>query len=315
MDPLRLIAAAEGVFLRREALDCGYDDRQIAALVRARVWHRVRRGCYLPYDVWDTLDATERHLVLAHAVRRSTPGPVVFTHATALVALGIAVWGVDLSRVHVTRLDAGAARRQPDVVHHVGRLPEDEVLHVRGLDVSAPARAVVETATVAHLEPALVSADNAQFLGLTDIDDLHRTFERLSHWPGSQKIHVLLMYTDGRHESVGETRSMVLFHRTSIPLPEPQREVYDDAGRLVAVADFDWDELGTLGEFDGRGKYFRAYDPDKSPDQVVYEEKQREDLVRGLTGKSFFRWDWTDLGRPRQLESRFWDHVRRRRAA
>jgi hypothetical protein len=121
-DPLRVIALHEGVFLYREAIAAGFDDKQISARRRRGEWHRVRHGCYCFGDVWATLSATERHLVLAHAVLRMTPGPIVFSHVTALIAHGIAVWGADLSVVHVTRLDHGAARKQPDVRHHVGGL-------------------------------------------------------------------------------------------------------------------------------------------------------------------------------------------------
>ena len=120
-DPLRTIAAEEGVFLRREALDCGYTDARIRAMRRNGTWHRVRQGCYCFGDVWRTATAEERHLILLRAVLRSTPGPVAVSHVSALVARGVAVWGADLSRVHVTRLDAGSARIERDVTHHVGR--------------------------------------------------------------------------------------------------------------------------------------------------------------------------------------------------
>ena len=45
-----------------------------------------------------------------------TPGPIAFSHTTSLILQGVDVWDADLSRVHVTRLDEGAARRQRDVV-------------------------------------------------------------------------------------------------------------------------------------------------------------------------------------------------------
>ena len=52
--------------------------------------------------------------------REVTPGPIAFSHTTSLILQGVDVWDADLSRIHVTRLDEGAARRQRDVVHHVG---------------------------------------------------------------------------------------------------------------------------------------------------------------------------------------------------
>jgi hypothetical protein len=90
-DPLRIITEAEGVFLRREALDWGYTDKMIRTRLRAREWHRVRHGAYCFRDQWDPLFAEDRHLLLARAVLRTTPGPVALSHTTALIAHGVDV--------------------------------------------------------------------------------------------------------------------------------------------------------------------------------------------------------------------------------
>ena len=78
-DPLRVIAEADRVFLRREALACGYTDKLIARQVRtpplaagATYYICCRRGALAT-----TPPATQRHLTLASAVVRTTPGPVV----------------------------------------------------------------------------------------------------------------------------------------------------------------------------------------------------------------------------------------------
>lgn len=304
-DPLRVIIEQDGVFLRREALACGYDDKTIARMVRSGVWHRVRHGVYCFADVWSTYTPDERHVTLARAVLRTTPGPVVLSHTTALLVHGIAVWGADLSRVHVTRLDEGAARIERDVVHHVGRCPETEVTVVAGLAVVTPARAVIEAATVQNLESAIISADNALFLRRCTPPALHEMFGQLHHWPGSQKIHVVLQQMDGRAESVGESRSRFLFWRQGLPRPELQFKVYDAGGRLVAVTDFVWHEYGVFGEFDGKVKYGRFLKQGEEPGEAVFREKQREDLVRALTGYRCGRLVWVDLSSPGRTSNRF----------
>ncbi len=303
-DPLRVIAEADGVFLRREALAAGYSDKLIARMVHARLWRRVRHGAYCFSDVWDTLTTEDKHLTLARAVLRTTPGPVVLSHTTALLAHGIATWGADLTRVHVTRLDDGAGRTERDVEHHVGVCSEADVTTAGGLPVVQAARAVVESATLQSLESALVSADSALFRRLCTPQEVRATFESMNHWPGSQRIHVVLQQMNGLAESPGETRTRYLFWRGGLPTPLLQYDVYD-GDLLIATTDFAWPELRQLGEFDGRVKYGRLLRKGETPGDAVFREKRREDLVRAVTGFGFGRVVWVDLSHPRQTIARF----------
>jgi hypothetical protein len=305
-DPLRIISEAEGVFLRREALECGYSDKAIRARLRAREWHRVRHGAYCFRDQIEPLYPEQRHLLLARAVLRTTPGPIALSHTTALLAHGVAVWGAPLHRVHVTRLDDGAARLERDVVHHVGQVRADEeVDHVDGMPVVGVARAVIEAASILGTESALVSADSSLHKALCTPEELHARFAACHHWPGSQKIHIVLNRMDGRHESPGETRSAYLFWRQGLPQPEPQWEIYDHHGILVACVDFAWPWLGVFGEFDGAVKYGKLLKPGQSPEDAVIAEKDRENLVRELTGWLCGRLVNSDLAAPGRTAERF----------
>ena len=304
-DPLRIIAESDGVFLRREALECGYSDKSIAARLRGREWHRVRHGAYCFVDTWAAASPEQRHLILARAVLRTTPGPIVLSHTTAVVAHGIATWDVDLTRVHVTRLDMGAGRRERDVEHHVGRCPERDVMVVDGLPVVVPARAVIEAATLLSVEAGLVVADSALFRAACSVEELRQTFERFNQWPRSQRIHVVLHHMDGRSQSAGETRSRFLFWRQGLPVPELQFEVRDEWGGLVAATDFAWQEQRAFGEFDGRLKYGRLLRAGETAGDAVFREKQREDRVRELTGYRCGRLVWSDLATPAITAARF----------
>jgi len=306
-DPLRIISEAEGVFLRREALECGYTDKAIRSRLRAREWHRVRHGAYCFMDQWAPLFADGRHLVLAKAVLRTTPGPVALSHTTALLAHGVAVWGADLSRVHVTRLDHGAGREERDVKHHVGTVrPErGDVSEVDGLPVMAVARAVIESASILGTQSALVSADSSMFNKLCTPDELRASFAACSHWPGSQKIHVVLNRMDGLHESVGESRSDYLFWRQGLPRPVPQWRVCNHNGVLVAKLDFAWPDLGVWCEFDGKAKYVKYLRKGQKPEDAVFEEKKREDLARRLTGWMCGRIVNSDLDAPARTAQQF----------
>ncbi|MCW2782234.1 MAG: hypothetical protein JWR35_2683 [Marmoricola sp.] len=310
-DPLRMITAIEGVFLRREARELGYDDKAVIAAMRARLWHRVRHGAYCFADDWASQTPEQRHLTLAKAVLRTTPGPVALSHTTALLALGIAVWGADLRRVHVTRLDNGAGRVERDVQHHVGLTSDSELVRVGLLPVMNVARAVLEFASIVSVESGLVSADHALHVQACSADELRARFDTLNHWRGSQKIHVVLHHMDGRAESPGETRSRFMFWRQGLPAPELQFEVYDANGVLIATTDFAWPEHRVFGEFDGRVKYGRYLRVGEEAGDAVFREKRREDLVRAITGGAFGRLVWEDLRHPAETAERFRNLLRR----
>lgn len=50
----------------------------------------------------------------------------------------------------------------------------------------------------------------------------------------------------------------------------------------------------TVGEFDGRIKYGRLVPSGRQPGDVVFQEKRREDLIRG-EGITVVRWTWAEL--------------------
>ena len=104
-----------------------------------------------------------------------------------------------------------------------------------------------------------------------------------------------MAFADPRSESVGESRSRVAIARAGLPVPRPQLDVVSADGVVVGRCDFGWEELGVVGEFDGKVKYGRALlRPDQDPGDVVFEEKLREDALRD-TGREVVRWVWAEL--------------------
>jgi very-short-patch-repair endonuclease len=72
---------------------------------------------------------------------------------------------------------------------------------------------------------------------------------------------------------------------------------------VIARVDFLWREERTVGEFDGRIKYGRLLQPGQTPEDVIFAEKVREDLLRDL-GWTVVRWLWRDLYRSGVLRDR-----------
>jgi hypothetical protein len=297
MDPLRMLTGQAGFFTRREADAAGYDDRAVAAMVRAKVWTRFRRGYFAFTDEWLALDDVGRHRVRARAVLRSLGPVVALSHVSAVIEHGIDVWGVPLGRVHVTRLDGGAGRNERDLAHHEGRCLDGDLTVVNGVPVTVAARSVLETGAKISSEAALCLFDSGLFRERFDHDELSRMHDRLGNWSGMQHLHIPVRMATGRSQSIGESRGRWLFRQSHVPAPVLQHEVYD-GDRLVGTCDWAWPDRDTLGEFDGWLKYGRLLTPGQSPGDVVFAEKQREDELREVSGSAMFRLVWSDYDRP-----------------
>jgi hypothetical protein len=181
MDPrLEAIRDEKGVFLTSEALDLGYDDKDIAAAVRGKHWHRVRRGAFMSYPAWQQADADERHRIHIRAVMRSLGDRVALSHVSNVVERGIATWGLDLSTVHVTRLDGASGRTTRDVVHHEGLVTGDEVERIDGMLMLRADRAIAESLTLCGIEAGLVMADSALHMKVLEPAELPAAFHRIA---------------------------------------------------------------------------------------------------------------------------------------
>ena len=303
LDPLRSIATTHGVFLRSEAIAHGYDDRTLARARHAAVLVRVRHGAYTFAELWHDADDIGRLRIHAQAVTRSYRDRVVLSHTTAAALHGFDTWAVDPSPIHLTRADAGASRREPDVIHHRGRLSTSDVVERDGLLLTNPARSVVDAATLLPVESGLVIADSALRSGSVSKEEIVDLTESRERWPGTQHLGLVHRLADGR-KSVGETRSRYLFWSQGLPLPQLQYPVLDHRGHVAGITDFAWPEAGLLGEFDGRVKYGRLLRAGELPGDAVFREKQREDLLRELTGWRMIRLTWVDLGRPTETALR-----------
>lgn len=299
MDPLRIIEDLDGFFTTTQAHEVGHDHKSIARQVRGKQWHRLRRGYYAFFDTWHELDDVGRHRVRSSAVLHSLGSAVALSHVSGALAHGITVWGIDLSRVHVTRLDGGAGRIEGDVVHHEGFCVKDDLREVDGQRVLAAERCVLEAGSRAQGAAKLVPLNSLLHLGLGTRASLEAQFAQMERWPFVRSMHVPVRMADPGAQSAGESWGLHLFWTGGVPRPQTQFKVRDDAGQLLGTCDWGWPEQRLLGEFDGRVKYGRLLRPGQEPGDVVFAEKQREDLLREVTGFRMVRIIWDDYQRPR----------------
>ena len=288
----------QGLLTRGQAIAAGASDDDLRRAVRSGVLRRLRRGCYTAAPAYAQLSAADQHVLLARAAVACQLGQVALTGPSAAALHGLNLHGQDLDIVHLVRLDAGSARHQTGIKHHV--LTHDitkDLMVVSGLTTVTPARSVWEVATTSSLESGVCTLDSAlrRWPDLPgELSTISATFSRR---PGSRRARLTMALGDGRADSPGESISRVLFHRFGVPPPQLQHEVVNSDGEIIATTDFYWPDHRHVGEFDGKVKYSQLLRPHETPGDAVFREKQREDAVRAeLLGMT--RWTWRDLMPP-----------------
>jgi hypothetical protein len=292
-----LIHRNRGYFTRAEFVASGYNDTDLRRGVRAGLFERLRHGVYVPAAEHAARTPEQRHLILVRAVADKLGPAVAVSHQSACALHGFAMYGHPLDKVHVTRLDGSAGRTEHGIVHHVGQVVHDDDLEeIDDLLVMKPARAVFEAGTIGSVESAIVVMDSALHRASVTRDELAALSSRLHSWQGARTARYALSLADGRAESPGESRSRYLFRRESLPIPQLQVPVHDADGRLIGYTDFGWLDHHHLGEFDGRIKYGGIPGDRRTPQQIAFDEKRREDTMRAqLFGMS--RWTWSEIDR------------------
>jgi hypothetical protein len=295
---------AHGILLRRNAVAAGMDDNALRRAVRAGAIVRVRQGAYVVRPVWEAADRLARYRLLVEAVQQQYDDTVALSHTSACIAQGGPNWALDLSAVHLTNLHARGDRSTAGVVHHRGVCRVDDVTRADGRWQTSPARTAMDTACLAGRDAAVAVLDWYQRSGMATRDQLTAVFEGMRTWPDTLALHRVLQLSTGLAESVGETRTYLLCKDQRLPTPVQQLEILHPSGRLAGRVDFAWPDRRVMAEFDGRQKYLRLRRPGETIEQAVLREKEREDLLRELTGWLMIRLVWADLDRPEATAER-----------
>lgn len=263
---------------------------------------RIGHGAYVPRDAWDALTPHERHLVrITVHVRPRT----LLSHESALAVHGIrtlAPWPdrVALIVPGTTRSD----RRGRWLVKHpsppgrgvmmpLGATP----VPVTDMDTTGAA-----IARAWRFRDAVVVLDQLLRRGASR----RRMIALVAEGPvrASRRATTAIEFADAASDSVGESVARVAMHFAGTPTPVLQQEFRGPGGRVARV-DFWFPEQGAVIEFDGETKY---RDPGlrggRSAEQVVIDEKYREDWIRALPGvRSFRRIRTRDVEDRRTLEA------------
>jgi hypothetical protein len=269
-----------GVFTVADARRAGYRTDEIRTAVGTGAWHRLRRGVYVRAEVWavSAADDRTRHLldVLA-ALTVLGSGPVVSHSSAARVHRLVLPRQID-DAVRFTHTDQWRTGRGYRIA--AADLPPEDVVATSFFTATSAARTLVDCAREWPLPDAVVAIDAALFGRRVLRADLSAAVLRQSHWLGIGNAARAVGLADGRAESPLETRGRLSVVEAGLPCPELQVELHGPDG-FVARLDGWYEDAAVALEFDGRVKYD---DPrgDRTPAEVAWEEKRREDKIRGL---------------------------------
>jgi hypothetical protein len=291
-----LLAVAErqfGVFAARDALRAGYAEEEIQTEVARRRWVRVRRGVYADRGIVEVAraDPAEWHRLQCAAVLIRLGGSPAISHASAALVQGMVVPSGCDDRVRLT--DTGQWRRGRGYDVSRATLPQGHLRGFGSFSITSPARTLVDCAREWPLDDAVIAIDAALHAGLLDAVELAGVVLDQTHWNGIGAAARAVGLADGRAESPLETLGRLRIVGSGLPPPELQVEIHDARG-FVARVDAWYEEAAVAIEFDGLVKYEDPRDG-RSPARVLWDEKRREDHMRGL-GVRVVRLARPDLG-------------------
>ena len=281
--------------LAREAERLG-SGRDLRRLTQQGVLTRVATGVYMDSVSWRGMDLNQRYrTVVRSAALVSTPG-AQFSRDSAAALYRLPNIGAWPQKAHeLTEPSPGGTSRKNIRRHGLGL--DKEPMVIDGVTVTSLQRTIIDMSSTTPFVRAVTMADAAlrepragefrHLLGVPAVNQLQllESLDSLLPYPGSTRARLAIKFADGKSGSPGESFSRIQFHALGLPPPELQVEIFDEAGSIGFV-DFYWRHLGLACEYDGRSKYGvnRQFQRDISVEQVLWQEKLREDRMRRVVG-------------------------------
>jgi hypothetical protein len=289
------------LILVRQLRDRADTRHQHARAVRKGDEVRLIRGAYMARETWDRLDERSRHVLRMVAFARTRRVSPVFSHWSAAACHGLPLLGHLPGALHVVVGRTSGGRSARGVAAHSITVPKLDIVQADELRLTSQARTVVDLAAVARTPAAVVMADH--FVRTSGREALIVAWQRAQPFRGHRRAWDVIDFADGRAGSALESVSRV--NMRAIGCPQPHLQIpFSDSDGLIGVVDFFWPELGIVGEADGDVKYLDpSFRGGRSADQVVLDEKIREDRLRAL-GLRVVRWRWRTAADVHALRSK-----------
>jgi very-short-patch-repair endonuclease len=255
-----LAARQRGVVSVRQLHAAGFDDAAIERRFRAGRLHRVHRGVYLVGHAIAPERAVEIAALLA------CPPRSVVSHRSAA-----RLWGLPSLRGWTAPVDITVTGRDPGrksgiTIYRTKSLRPRDVRRIDGIPAKAPARTLVDLATVLPVDDLEVAFADARAQGLLREADLVDVLSQSRGRRGARTIRsVLAAAGRGLTRSEAERRMLALVRTAALPAPKT------NARLDRCEVDFLWPDQKVVVEIDGYAFHAgsQAFERDRERDATL----------------------------------------------
>lgn len=283
---------------RRDAMGFGLNPRSVDGRVRAGEWLAIRRGIYAEAAHVETLvHRSQVQRLYDDAAAMATRLVHVRSHDSAAVVWDMPIPLADAPISHLTVPLPDTYRNAPQrsrfrngVKHHLAPYDEhDRPTVVDGVPVLGRARTAVDLAREHGVAIGVCGMDAARRAGVS-LAELAAVHERMGSWPHINAVRHAVELSDPGAQTLIETLARLLVQSLGQGRPETQFGLRDQ--RREAFVDLRLRRH--LFEADGQLKYLPDGVSNRAPQEVLWEEKKRQDWLCGFKlGMS--RLTWSDV--------------------
>ncbi|MGK2853444.1 MAG: hypothetical protein ACSLE3_04950 [Microbacteriaceae bacterium] len=295
----------QGLILVADHREAEYRERSLRRSAN-RTTVRLRPGVYVEREQWQRAAPIERHRLRVLAASVKVRPDTVFSHHAAAAIHGIPTLGAWPTAIDILTARGPSGRSDGLIARHALGIDDARVERRDGVLVTTPAQTVVHLALAEDFQSAVCRVDRVLWRKdpLCAREDLEDALALLHGRRGYRKAVAAVDFGTSLADSVLESASRVQLHWLGYPPPILQQAFPLSGGRQVRT-DFWWPTHRVIGEADGAEKYLN---PDlrkgRTADQVVLQEKRREDELRAMV-RGFVRWGMPEALDGRLLAARF----------
>jgi hypothetical protein len=303
---ITFIEAQQAVSTRAQLLGSGLLPRNIARAVDAGELRRLQRNRYVRDELWSGLWPESRHRIeVSAALGEMRDGGGTASYDSAGVLWDFSLYRHVPAAVHMSMSPRERMSSRPGLRRHAEALPDADIATLFGVRCTTAERTIFDLVRTLGPEAAVAVADaglrqTAMRGDAYDLDGAEewrqRMLDRCARAAGKRGIRQAIetiTFADGRADLPGESVSRLQLSRLGFRHLLPQVPVRGPSGEEYRV-DIGIEDARTFFEYDGVGKYLdAAMRTGRTIEQVMLDEKRREDWIRGTT-----QWRFVRVGSP-----------------